>query len=283
MPLKVLITGQKGYLGQCLMKHLSQQPDIQAESVNCRLQALEPHSLAFDRVIHCSARRPGPTVTRDQLHQDNHGATQALITALRQPTPIVYLSSSQVYGPHTPGHLWTETEPAQPDTAYGLSKLAAEKALQASQHKVSILRVGTLFGWGLAQTGRGFLDQAASMLLQGQVLNLYRTDSERSYLYVWDLVACLSRLLVQSPDQWPTCLNVTGPSRSVHGLIEGLLAAAPDAILAACRYENLSTPASFVRVSERLWQDWCQKNDFKLSSDQLVFQRLWQALGGEGQ
>lgn len=163
----VLISGATGYIGRFVaeMALANQWTTIalRADSpperpfsgpVQWRVGDLDPdrdHSAAFagvDIFVHCAFQhvpgryRGGEGDDPDAFVKANVDGTLALMEAAQRAgvSRAVFLSSRAVYGPHPPGTILTEDTPCAPDTLYGKTKLAVERAL-ASMASESFLPV----------------------------------------------------------------------------------------------------------------------------------------------
>lgn len=103
-----------------------------------------------DRVFHLAAL-PG---VRDRCppaarHRDNVLATERVLAALPARTPLVFTSSSSVYGGSAAGRPSTERDPLRPRGGYARSKVAAElrcRARLAAGGRLVIARPFTVAG-----------------------------------------------------------------------------------------------------------------------------------------
>lgn len=266
-----MLTGEQGYLGRCLSQVLNRQ-GYRVLPLADRLEQILPDSLDADAVIHCAVLRESQGHPSEAVRRVNLDGTRQLLKGLRRKIPFVYLSSRLVYGTHQQPALGLVTP--EPDTFFGQSKLAAEELIRQSGHPFLILRSSALFGAGVQGCGRTLVDKAWQHLARGQTVTVYTPDTERDYLYVWDLAAGIAKLLNQ-PGLWPSCFDVAGPRRSVQGLITALLSGylqrhqAPPPIVycpgqgQATAYPALDTrtwwmladpPTPDTRVCERLWE-----------------------------
>jgi nucleoside-diphosphate-sugar epimerase len=105
-----------------------------------------------DRVFHLAAL-PGVRSRRSrrERHRDNVLATEAVLAAVPPRTPVVFTSSSSVYGGSVAGRPSAEEDPLWPKGEYARSKLAAEArclARLAAGGKVLIARPFTVAGPG---------------------------------------------------------------------------------------------------------------------------------------
>ena len=268
---RVLLTGSGGYLGQCLSQLLLSHG---YEPVNLpgRLETLEPATLEVDAVIHCAVSRQN-VFPPEQLNITNVTGMQRLLAALVRPTRIVFVSSRWVYGP-LDQQPCTEAFPPHPVTNYGQSKLQAEQLLTNSHHPAFIIRSSALFGAGVTRFGRTLLDQTLLNLVKHEPITLFTPDSLRDYVYVWDLANGIMQALSRF-ELWPACINLTGPRRSVHGLISHLLAVYQE----HTGYEaklilrpGHGPAADFPALDTSKWLNYFGKSS--LSPDQLVFERM---------
>jgi nucleoside-diphosphate-sugar epimerase len=105
-----------------------------------------------DRVFHLAAL-PGvrDRRSRRERHRDNVLATEAVLAAVPASTPVVFTSSSSVYGGSAAGRASAEDDPLWPKGEYARSKIAAEarcRARLAAGGRVLIARPFTVAGPG---------------------------------------------------------------------------------------------------------------------------------------
>lgn len=124
------------------------------------------------------------------------GATHVCDYARRQGVArIVFTSSISVYGP-TEGLKNEDSVPA-PESAYGCSKLCAEKihqqwqAEQANQRRLVVVRPAVIYG----HTERGNFSRLAKLLRKRMFVFPGRTDTVKSSGYVKDLVRSMRFML----------------------------------------------------------------------------------------
>lgn len=103
-----------------------------------------------DRVFHLAAL-PGVRDRRARAarHRDNVRATELVLAAVPARTPVVFTSSSSVYGGSAAGRPSTERDPLRPRGGYARSKVAAEarcRARLAAGGRVVIARPFTVAG-----------------------------------------------------------------------------------------------------------------------------------------
>jgi nucleoside-diphosphate-sugar epimerase len=164
-----LVTGATGFVGSNLAKHLRQQGwdvrclvrDIQrakhleelgAELTLGRLDDFDSLVRAVadvDVVFHAAGRLHA--LTDQQFTADNVEGTRNVARACTEtsrPPALIFISSLAAGGPSRPGEPRLEGDEDRPISAYGESKLAAERAAAALAYEVplSIVRPPIIFG-----------------------------------------------------------------------------------------------------------------------------------------
>lgn len=149
--MKALVTGATGFIGSHLVEYLLRRGD----EVTClarsqsRLRWLEGLQVRiiegdcrdpelgrrldenFDWVFHVAGLTK--TLEHDEYYRVNGEGTANLVAILagrKQPPRLVYLSSLAAAGPSRDGVPLRESDPPQPVSHYGRSKLQGEKALE---------------------------------------------------------------------------------------------------------------------------------------------------------
>lgn len=217
----LLITGAAGYLGSRVAA-AAQAQGIDWAPVPGRLQALAPHSLQAQSLIHCAGRLRAQGM---QVWDDNAVATAALARALRPGVHGVFVSSRSVYPLVPEGQALPsvrENHPVAPWDDYGASKAAAEASLQQSGQPWTICRVPTLFGH--PERHGCFLDRAADLALRQGQLALAQPERDEDALDVEALAAALL-LLALGPAPAPDCRiwHIAGPRRPLRGVLNAVL------------------------------------------------------------
>lgn len=129
--------------------------------------------------------------------------TLTLVEAIRRQgrrPHLVYMSSGgAVYGASHGRVPFCETDPCQPQTSYGIQKLAAEHYLRIAAAEgaltATVLRVGNAYGVPLPeQRGQGFIGIAVSSLLEGRPIRVFgNSENVRDYIHLKDLFAIARR------------------------------------------------------------------------------------------
>jgi nucleoside-diphosphate-sugar epimerase len=236
--LNILVTGGAGYLGSVLIpkllirghrvrvldvgyfgtRHLrSYFQDVHVIRDDLRRLLSEPRFGAellesCDCVVHLAAisNDPSADLNPELTDEVNYRATLALAEQARSKSIRFLLSSScSVYG-EAEGEL-VETSPVNPLTTYAVSKVNAERGLQALSHpgwSPIILRNGTLFGY----SPRMRFDLVVNIFsLYSTLYNEIKIFGEgqqwRPYLHVSDCARAFVHF-VERPEYQYQCYNI---------------------------------------------------------------------------
>jgi nucleoside-diphosphate-sugar epimerase len=211
-----LITGASGFVGsnlarrlcadgwhvRCMVRassNLEALADLDVERVQGRLDddaSLAAAVAGVDVVFHLAGRVSA--YRGSEFDRDNVEGTRAVALACAtQPTPptLVFVSSLAAGGPGTLAQPRRETDPEAPVSAYGRSKLAAERAAAAiaGAAALSIVRPPMVFGQG---------DRASLQLFRSmQFLPVHPVPGFRrfalSLVHVTDLCDALVRVALR--------------------------------------------------------------------------------------
>jgi len=189
--MRVLVTGADGFLGRYLIAGLPEHGVICAsrrpmENVEWRplgdlagdvdWKALLQN---VDAVVHL-ANIAHQQASEDDFERVNHRQTAALCEGAKAAgvRQVVYVSSIYAQSGHTAPRMLTEADTPQPVSAYGRSKLAAERAAAASGVPFTILRPVLVVGKG-AKANAGMLEKLARLPLP---LPLGSITAKRAFL-----------------------------------------------------------------------------------------------------
>lgn len=144
---------------------------------------------------------------------------------------VVYSSSAAVYG--DVNGLVNEDRPCNPASPYARSKLIAEqvylKVFRERGLKVSILRLGTVYGYAPGMRFDTVVNRFAFLAAIGEPLTVWRGSEAllRPYLYVADAVEALY-LSAVNPAAVGGVFNVMTENAPLSGVIEAVRKIVPD-------------------------------------------------------
>jgi dTDP-4-dehydrorhamnose reductase len=237
--MRILVTGGTGQIGQALVPRLAGRGTVLAMS-RAELDLARPAEIAgqLDRIapdlIVNSAAYTNVDRAEDErelafrVNDESPGAISRWSAAHR--VPLVHLSTDYVFDGRG-DRPWREDDPTGPLSAYGASKLAGEKSVQAASGPHLIVRTS----WVYCAEGQNFLRTIASLAAQRAELRVVvdQVGAPTSAAVVAD---GLVRILAPPGDELPARfasarglvhLTATGAT-SWHGfataIVEGLRA-----------------------------------------------------------
>jgi UDP-glucose 4-epimerase len=282
----ILVSGATGFIGQRLVsrfladgeacRQLVRRPGGGALAVVAELA--DPDALAnacsgVASVFHCAgyAHAFSSLSGNDSAKHwaVNFEGTRNLVEAAGRAgvKRFVFLSSAKAMA--EPGEACAdENFYGEPETAYGLSKLAAEQAVLAAGERYGMhvvnLRLAMVYGAG----GRGNLERMGRLVKRGIFPPLPETGNHRSLVHVDDVVSAMRLVAGDDRAIARTYIIAAQEAPSGRGLFDALRQLQG---LPPC---NWSVPASWLRLAARLGDRMEKLTDRRLPLDSEVVDRL---------
>lgn len=246
-PRRILITGASGFVGQALTAALDKGGYDWIAATRNRTSAADHRHVfigdigpdtewhaalhGIDCVVHLAAR----THVLDDRSSDPYAAyrhinvlgtetlaEQAVAAGVRR---LILLSSIKVNGEATTAHPYTETDRPQPEDAYGVSKLEAEKVLQRiganTGLETVVLRPPLVYGPGV----KGNFLRLLRLVSRGIPLPLASINNRRSLIGVANLADAIIAGILSPVAAGKTYLVSDGEDISTPQLISKLACA----------------------------------------------------------
>ena len=195
---RMLVTGANGLLGTEICRAFSPGYEIRATDIaECDVTRREEcmrHVGRFlpDVVLHCAAYTSVDRAEREEgiAFDINARGTRNMALACREHRALLVTFGTDYVFDGKAKRPYREEDPVRPLSAYGRSKLAAERALEEIHPDFLLLRTQWLFG---AQ-GRNFALSILARAEKGEKLEVVR-DQRGSPTYTRDLAGAVARLL----------------------------------------------------------------------------------------
>ena len=252
----VLVTGGLGYLGSRLIREIPDDPAYSGEEIRILDSFRQPrfHSLwdlptyvdyefvegdirdeavrrealnGVDTVFHLAAVTNAPETfdIPERTWEVNHKAAVSLYeeAADGDVDEFVYVGTCSVYG-RTEEEI-TENFDCDPESPYGEAKLAAEEDMLErydGEMGVTVLRLGTVYGWTTGMRFDTVVDKFALLAATGQPLTVYEgaEDQKRPYLHVQDAVRSMLFAGRELGDGEP--YNVVGQNGRLQDIVDAI-------------------------------------------------------------
>jgi UDP-glucose 4-epimerase len=246
----VLVTGAAGLIGSAVVRHLRRlgHPVVACDDLSLGTSRLEGDDIVWeecdvsepglsdrlsrhrvDAVVHCAAHPGGRSLEEPStdVRVNALGSMQVFEWCARTGVPVVYLSSSAVYGEQPPMPI-RESAPVYPGTIYAVCKAACEQFLRTLHQgyglQWTVLRLFATYGAGHRPgTSQGIVNVMLTQLLEQKPVTVRgRLDRVRDLLYVEDAARAVVDCLFDQRTRG-RILNVgTGEGVTIRDLINML-------------------------------------------------------------
>jgi UDP-glucose 4-epimerase len=189
----------------------------------------ELNKYKIEYVVHCAAHPGGRSLLEpaENVRVNAWGSMRLFEWCARTKVPLVYLSSSVVYGEQPRGEI-NESVSLKPGTIYGVCKVACEEFLnilgQGYGLKWTVLRLFATYGAGHKPgTFQGIANIMLTQLMVGNKLIVKGSlQRERDMLYVDDAVEAINATIL-SDEARGEIMNIgTGVTVTIKNLITEL-------------------------------------------------------------
>lgn len=216
-PFKVLITGNRGFVGSETQKLLASVgiDVIGFDLMDCKdIRDTSQLEKAVseeqpDRILHLAAIARFADADANPLlaHETNVlGTKNVALVASKYHIPVVYSSTGSVYMPIKEKPPITENFKAYGNSQYGVTKYQGELYIQRYAHPWIILRYAHLYGKEKRMHGLigGFLDR----INRGLAPTLYGGLQSNDFTYIKDVARANYLSLVAPWDKWGQIYNI---------------------------------------------------------------------------
>ena len=169
--MKILITGAKGMLAQAVRERFAKDPqgkdneliltDVVADEKigSLSLDITDSSAVAEfiqdvkpELIINCAAYTnvDGAEQQKELAEKVNYvGPSNLALAAKKTRAVLVHVSTDYVFGGEAPkNHIYSEDDPKNPRSVYGITKLRGEEAIETGCEKYYIFRTAWLYGKG---------------------------------------------------------------------------------------------------------------------------------------
>lgn len=195
----IIVLGSSGFIGKALFDHFQDQ---EIESIGISSKDIDLSNKTSVRKLVKIFNKEATVVFASSIvrekgdnfenMQSNIGMARYVAEALKiSPVKkVIFISSFDVYG--NSKKRISESTVTNPQSPYGISKLASEKILQISTDQLLVLRLGGIFGLGQSIKKYGPSSFVAQAFKDNQI-DLFGDGKElRDLVFIEDLVRILS-------------------------------------------------------------------------------------------
>lgn len=230
--IKILVTGSKGLIGSeflnqlekkdYILKGIDIETDILSKKFLIQLNNFNPKI-----IIHCASHPGGLSFVdpRKNILINYIGTFNIIKWCSENRCKLIFLSSSAVYGDRKKKIKIKENDPLEPETVYGINKLAVEKSIisYSKNFKLDwiIFRLFATFGPGHKKNNyQGIINIILSQLKNtNQVIIKGSIKRMRSIIYVKDAVNIMLNIIFKKINK--KIINISsGKDVSIKDLIK---------------------------------------------------------------
>ncbi len=193
--LRIVITGQKGFIGTILKPYLTNKGNVILD-LKGDISTIQDYSVNVDYVIHLASKTAEKDFINDPAiaYETNiNGTLNVLEFCRKNRSGLVFLSSCGVYGGNS-GKVREDCE-IDPQSSYAMSKYIGEQLCYRYWDDfhvpIVILRLFNVYGINQRQ---GFIvPYIHHCILNNNILNLKTPNSLRDFVYVEDACHAISK------------------------------------------------------------------------------------------
>lgn len=215
--MKILVTGDKGFVGSDTTKLLKQfNHDVIGYDLMDGLDVRDKAQLETvvvtthpDRILHLAAiaRFSDADANPKLAHETNViGTKNVAEIAGKYHIPVVYSSTGSVYMPITQKPPITEDFDAKGNSVYGCTKYLGEEYIRALASPYIILRYAHLYG--KEKRNHGLIGGFLQRIERGLAPTLYGGKQSNDFTYIKDVAMANVLALTASWDSWNNVYNI---------------------------------------------------------------------------
>jgi UDP-glucose 4-epimerase len=227
--MKILITGQTGFIGTHLFGKLTSQFTVLPDRTKSEspLDVLEKSQLmeldGVDTVIHLAAKTSiSNSISNpyDTYYTNMVGTLNILDYAVKKKTNNIIYVSTYVYG--YPRYIPVdENHPLSPHSQYNKSKLISEKLCEfySEDHKLNIvtLRPFNIYGPSLNSS---FISSSIRKVINNEKVVLSSKNTRRDFLFIDDFINLIHQILLNFPEGYHVYNVGYGKSYSLEEILK---------------------------------------------------------------